>query len=496
MALPIPGTDTTLVEQTRPRSNPTDTGVGFIVAEAERGPATPRLCRSLADVLRLFGARQAFSYLYDAAETAFREGLSALWVSRVISDTAVTAFTDLSDGVAATLRVLAAGPGTYGNGLRIIVRTSVDDAAIPVGSFQLRITEAGVTVEDSPIFADKDSALNWSAANAKTFTLQALASPGIPVRVAAPGTLLATGADNRGAITDAEWLEALDRFPKDLGPGQIAAPGRTTTPLHTALLDHARLRNRHALLDLPDSADRAVVIAAAQAANGAANAGGRFGSAYWPWAVVPGLTPYSSRVVPYSAVQMGLAARSDSRGNPNQPVAGELGGRTRWAVGLSQDTRVLTDAQRGSLNDAGVNVVTMPYGSGGPMTFGNRTLRGESQDPLWLQASGSRCIMFVRAKGDAILARYAHRQVDGKRVQQGKLQGELAGMLGEMYEPMGALFGDTPQDAFAVDTGPAVNPPEQLQAGLLKAAVAVAVSPGADRVELELTRVAITEGVA
>jgi hypothetical protein len=497
VSLPIPGTETTLVDSPRPRSNPTDTGVGFIVAEAERGPVAPRFCRSLGEVAAIFGARQAYSYLYDAAETAFREGLAGLWISRVVSDAAVTAFADLSDGVAATLRVLAVGPGAYGNDLRVIVRTSVDDAAIPVGSVQLRITDDGVVVEDSPVFADKDSLINWAAANARHFTLQTQASPGMPVRVASPGTALATGADDRAGITDAEWTEALDRFGKGLGPGQVAMPGRTTTAAHTVLLEHARTRNRHALLDLPDTDLQATLIAAAQAANaGAANAGGRHGSAYWPWAIVPGLTPYSSRVVPYSAVQMGLAARSDAQGNPNQPVAGPIGGQSRWAQGLTQDSAALTDAERGALNDAGVNVALMFTGQSGPQTYGNRTLRTEAQDPLWLQASGSRLAMLIAARGDAILGGYVHRQVDGDGVTQGKLQGELGGMLGELYEPVGALYGANPQDAFSVDTGPAVNPPEQLQAGLLKAAISFRASPGADRVELELSRVAITEAIA
>lgn len=497
MTLPVPGTDTTVVDRPRPRSTPTNTGTGFIIGEAERGPASPRFCRSLGDVVATFGDRQAYSYVYDAAETAFREGLAGLWVSRVISDTAVTAFADLSDGAAATLRVLAAGPGTYGNDLAVVVRTSADDAAIPVGAFQLRILEGGDVYEDTPVFADKLTALNWAAANARTFALEALASPGNPVRVVAPGTALAGGADNRGAITDAEWFEALDRFPKDIGPGQVAAPGRTTTPIHAALLVHAALRNRHALLDLPDSPTIGTLTAAVQDANAdAANDGGRWGSAYWPWAVTPGLTPFSSRVVPYSAVQMGLAARSDAAGNPNQPVAGPIGGAAQWATGLSQDTSGLTEAERRTLNDAGVNVALMFTGSPGPVTYGNRTLRGESVDPLWLQASGSRLAMTIRARGDAILARYVHRQVDGKGVQAGHLRGELGAMLGELYEPVGALFGDSPQDAYAVDTGGAVNPPDQLAAGLLKAAVAFRASPGADRVELELSRVAITEAIA
>lgn len=492
----LPGHEVLIADSPRPRSNEGETGQALVIAEAARGPASPRAVTSLQSFVETFGGRVAYSTLYDWAETFFREGGSRLWVSRVVSDTSVTAFTDLVDAVpAATLRVRAAGPGDYGNALRVIVLTSVDDAAIPVGSFAIRITDGGVTVETSPVFADKAEAIGWAATNAVHFTLSDLAGAGDPVRVAAPGTLLATGADNRGAITDAEWTEALARLTADLGAGQVCAPGRTTSAIHLALLEHARTRNRHAVLDLADTPTVATLIAAAQAANAAPNAGGRFGRAVWPWAVVPGLTAYSTRLVPYSAVECGLIARVDAAGNPNQASAGEPEGAARWALGLSQDTRSLTDADRESLNEAGVTVALVFGDGGGPVTYGNRTLRGRAQDPLWVQSSGSRLAMAIAASGGPIVRAHVHKQIDGKRVRQGQLAGELGVMLGRLYDK-GAIFGDTPDDAYAVDTGPQVNTPETIAAGQLRAHVSFRASPGAERVTLELVRVAVTEAVA
>lgn len=103
--------------------------------------------------------------------------------------------------------------------------------------------------------------------------------------------------------------------------------------------------------------------------------------------------------------------------------------------------------------------------------------------------------MAIAARGDAVLRRYVHEQIDGKGVLQGQIAGELGAMLGELYE-LGAVYGDSPEDAYAVDTGPAVNPPADIAAGKLRAAIAFRASPGAERVTLELTRVAITEAVA
>lgn len=492
---PAPGTDTQLVDAPTPRTTPTDTGVAFFVGEAERGPLTPRLVRSLAEWVAIYGARQAYSPMYDSVEAYFREGGAALWTCRVVSDTSVVATANLSDGAATTLVVSAAGPGTYGNGLKVIVKTNADDASIPAGSFRIRVTQADGSAEESPTFVDKTEALAWAQSNAKTFSLADGAGANDPSRVVAPGTALAGGADNRGAITDAEWQEALDRIPKDLGPGQIAAPGRTTSTIHLALLAHASARNRHAQLDLPDSSSVATVAAAAASANAAPNAGGRFGGAYWPWAVAPGLTTYSTRLVPYSAVQCALNSRVDGKGNPNQAAAGDPDGQTRWVIGVSQDTRSLTDADRQTLNDAGVNVAMLFFGGRGPQTYGNRTLRGFAEDPRWYQASGSRLAMAIRARGDAILGRYVHKQIDGKRELQSALEGELSVMLGRLYDRR-ALFGNIPADAYAVDAGPTVNTPESIAAGLLKAHVTFRASPGAEHVTLELVRVAVTEAVA
>lgn len=489
--LPVPGFEVDIVDVPRSLSAPTDTGQALFVGEAERGPLTPILCQSFDDFAAGtgLGARQSYSYLSDAVETFFREGGHQCWVSRAVAASAVAASANLADSVpATTLVVTAKGPGAYFNAAKVQVLTNADDASITSGSVKFRITENGVIVEDSPVFADKTSALNWAATNAQTFTLTSGIGTGMPVRVVSPGTALTGGNDNRGSIADGDFQAALNRLTPDLGPGQVLMPGHTTDARHVMLITHALTTERHAIPDLPDTATTATVIASAAAVDAAANKAGRWGAGYWPWAVIPGLSgaPFSTRLVPWSAVQAGICARVDVGGNPNVPAAGVLNGVARWATGLSQDTRSLDQTTLGSLNDNGVNVVKILNGS--PTTYGNRTFRTYAEDPLWLQASGSRLAMAIAAKGGAIIQRYVHSQVDVKRVQQGHLQGELEAMMGA-YDDLGALYG------FAADAGPDVNPLDQLALGRLKAALQWASSPGADRVELDLSRTAITTGV-
>lgn len=492
MTLPIPGQAVIFKDQPRARSAPTDTGTAFFVAEADSGPLAPRLCTSLADVASRYGTDTSYSYLYNAAEGFFRGGGARLWVSRAASSTAVTASKDLlNDSAAATLQVQAAGPGESGNSLQVRVQTNAEDSTIPVGQFTIAVLLSGTVIDSTPPMADKASALVYAAANWKYAVLVDQAGTGNPVALAA--TSLTGGLANRGAIADGDFQSALDRLTADYGPGQVAQPGMTTSTKALMTLAHAKARNRHGLLDAPDSGTIATVTAAARAADAGGDDRGRFGSMYWPWLVVPVPgSAYATKTIPPSGVVAGLAARSDARsGNANLPIAGYQRGVCDWAIATSQPTNALSAADRQALQDNGVNPFLFGYGDPGPVQFGNRTLRLESADPLWLQASGSRCMMQIAALSDEILRRHVHDQIDGRKTVQSAVDQEHRTMLDRLYR-LGALYGDTPGDAYALDAiSASVNPDAQLQVGKLTVALQVATSPGADRIELEVTRVAI-----
>lgn len=494
MTLPLPGRSVTRADRPRGRSSASSTGQAFMVGQATGGPPVGTVY-SLDELVALTGARISSGFLYDSAEAFFREGGTQLNYSLVVSSTAVAAYKDLNNaGAAATLRVTAAGVGLYGNSWRVKVETSVQDATIPVGYFVITVDDgAGTVIETMPPMADETSAIQYAAANWKRAVLSDQAAAGVPVALSY--TALASGTAG-GAIVDADWQTALDLFPKAWGPGQVLAPGRTTSVGHLQVIAHAVANNRIALLDATDTATVATITALADSDYAAPNQGARRAQLCWPWAVVPGLVPYTTRIVPWSAVQAGLCARVDALGNPNEPVAGEtLAKSPRWVLGLSQANP--TEADRTTLNDKGVNVALMVSDNGGgqrPVMYGNRTLCRELVDPNWLQISGSRMIMRVEDDVDQIMRPLVHAQ-NQKGSLTGRLSGEIAAMLGDHLK-RGALYGDTPQEAFAVNCGPQINTDVSIAAGLLKASVAVRVTPGADRVNTELVRVSITDKVA
>jgi hypothetical protein len=68
-------------------------------------------------------------------------------------------------------------------------------------------------------------------------------------------------------------------------------------------------------------------------------------------------------------------------------------------------------------------------------------------------------------------------------------------MMNNLYSPLNALFGDTAQDAFTVDTTSDVNTLVSEEAGNLIAVLAYRRSPEAEQVNLNLVRVPITQAV-
>lgn len=474
-----PGTQVLIRDTPPPRSAPTDVGVWFVAGIAERGPLDAELVTSLDGFTSKFGARVTYSLLYDAVETFFRERGTRLYVSRVVGPAATVATVALAGATGDTLTVNAKSPGEWGNDLSVDVV-----AGETAGTFIIVVKYLDVEVERSGELADEAAAVTWSE-QSEWVDLVDDVGTGDPNVVA--GRTLAGGADDHASATDASWKAALDRLTKDLGPGQVSMPGRTTAQAHADLLDHADTHERRALLDVPDTASAPTLKATAlglRTVNGR-----RKGALFGPWAIAPGVLPNTTRDVPYSAVQAALIAKHDGTGSPNEPAAG-VNGETEWI----QDVKYTwDDVTREDLNESGFNVARAVRGR--VQTFGYRTLVDPVLDPNWVEFSASRLLMAIASKGDAIAERYVFAQIDGRGLKIGQFNSELAGMLVPYYE-QGSLFGSTPEEAFLVDTGPQVNTPERIANRELRAVLSLRISHYAELVTLEVGYVPTTESIA
>lgn len=456
------------------------TSNGFLVGVAERGPTDePIKVISLADAVDRIGARvSANPFLYDALDCAFREGASVVYIGRAVgaeADTAEDAAVDAGGKTAFT--VAAMSPGAWGNDIDVAITLSG-------GSVTLVVKEDGVTVETSPALATNAEVVEWAkssayvtvtigaedAADAKTQTLE-----------------LEGGKDDVAGVGTAQIEAALDLLTNDLGPGQVAAPGFTTEAIHKALLDHAGATNRRALLDDPIEATKAELLSHAGALRGPL---ARYGALFASWAIVPGVSLGTTRKVPYSGLQMGLIARSEGEGNnPNRAAAGPRG-KSRYATGL---VNTFTDVERGELDDGGVIASILVRGV--VTTYGNVTLVNQTTEPNWKSFSASRLVMGVAAKASEVLESYDFEQIDGHGYIFKKLQGDLSGAACMPFYLDNALYGQSPEEAFFVNTGPDVNTPTSIAAEEIKAQIGIRVSPTASFLEVEVVKVPVQESL-
>lgn len=475
-----PGTSIIISETPPPRSAPTDTGVWFVAGLTEKGAAdSPHALQSMSDYTRLLGSRVSYGFLYDALDAFFREGGNKAYVARVVGPAAdVAEFMLVDGGSADTLLVQANSPGEWGNSLNIAVLSG--DAG---GEFKLQVShDTDGTLETSPSLVDKDAAMSW-AENSDYITLTDQASTNDPAAIAAQS--LSGGTDDRNNIADAHWLTALNLFARDMGPGQISAPGRTTANGHGQLLDHAYAKNRIALLDPTDTGTKATLLTEAAAVTNNVRYGGMFA----PWVKVPGVVAGTTRTIPPSALVAGLIARSDVRNSQNVPAAGD-NGQSVYSVDLSQ--AAWDDDDREELNAAGVSVIRAMLG--GIRVYGWRTLADSVSDPNWVNLANSRLLMALVAQADVVAESFLFDEIDGAGIKMGEFNGALKGML-LPYWNSGSLFGATPDEAFFVDTGPAVNTPETLADNQLRAVISLRMSPMGELVTIEIVKKSIAEAV-
>jgi phage tail sheath protein FI len=265
-------------------------------------------------------------------------------------------------------------------------------------------------------------------------------------------------------------------------------PGRSSVPASTACMQHALDNNRCAVLEAPDSGDLPTLQALAAALRG--QPGDRFSALFSPWADIAGIASATTRPVGWAGIQAGLIARADAAGGPNVASAGMSDGQSRTALDLRD---AFSDQQRNTLMTAGVNTAREVYGA--IEGYGFRTLVDPVADANWRGFNNSRLIMQITARAEAIAERYVFAGIDGRGHLLAAFQGDLSGMLLD-YWPDGGLYGDTPADAFQVEVGPSVNPPDQLADGVIKAVISLRCSPFAEYVVVEIVKVPAQEALA
>jgi len=327
------------------------------------------------------------------------------------------------------------------------------------------------------------AAVAWSAGSSYIVVTDLPGAADDPIAITAAA--LTGGTDDSGTATQTQWDAALGLFVRALGPGQVAAPGNTVAAMLTSLANHAQANNRFAIGDLANTTSKATLTSAAGVVTALVNS--RHIMLLGGWEIIPALVAGAPRTVPRSGTVMGLIARVDNdTGNPNVPAAGEAGDSV-FATGLVYEP---SDADRQDLNALGVNLATNYYGA--IRNYGYRTAASPVNLPNHWMASNLRLDMAIKAEGLADGEPFVFDQIDGRGHKAAEFNGVLTGKLLARYRD-GALFGDTPGQAFTVNTGPTVNTPARNAAGELWALIQARRSPFAELVNIEIRVVSIRE---
>lgn len=470
------------------RGVPTSVSRAFAAGLFDQGPeAAYILCRSMQDVISKYGSRVSYSTGYDWCETFFNEGGKELYLSRVVGTGHKFAELILKNAAEEALKVKAKSPGEWANGPSALGTEGLAiQVTVPSGeNIIIKVFQNGELKEESPVLATQKAAAEWSEFS-KYLTITV--GTGVKNPTAIAETSLAGGADGHASVTDTNFEEALNVFTPDLGPGQVVCIGRTTKAAHVITMAHAAKNNRFAVLAAPDT--KTVGTLETLAAELRATVNARYAGMFGPWVQIPGLSPGTVRTVDPTAFVCGKIAKTqETAKNSNEPAAG-ANGIADYVTNVTQSA--WTDAERDNLNKAGVNVVRTLAGI--PTIYGWRTLFTTEGNKEWVNMANARLYMAIAAKVSAIGGQFVFKQIDGRGKTASQLATMLTGMLLPHWEN-GSLWGETPSDAFNVQTGKNVNTTATAENQELLAIIALKMSQDAEVVYITLVKTPLSGSV-
>jgi len=190
---------------------------------------------------------------------------------------------------------------------------------------------------------------------------------------------------------------------------------------------------------------------------------GGYGAYYFPWIMGRDpLVPNNLVVMPPSGYMAGIWARNDGTRGVHKAPANEI---IRGALGV---THLLTRAELGELNQAGVNCIRA-FPTEGIRVWGARTLAGSSSE--WRYLSVRRLFNMVK-ESIAGGTRWIVFEPNDYTLWKSIIRDISAFLIGLWRN--GALMGRTPEEAFFVKCDAETNPPDVINRGMVVTIVGLA----------------------
>lgn len=280
-----------------------------------------------------------------------------------------------------------------------------------------------------------------------------------------------------------DTLETIDEVAMVAAPMPADTTQAALNTLHTALVAHCqKMEDRVAILDSAATiTDGTLEVTEDDKGiwRPSANKKG-YGAFYFPWIqVADPLQPAGTRIdVPPSGHMAGIYSRSDAqrgvhKAPANEVIMGALG--TKYPV---------SKIAQGALNPKGVNVIRNFNGT--IKVYGARSLASDPQgDPEWTYIATRRLFNFMRESIE-----------DGTQWMVfepntpdlwAKVRRNVNAFLTTVWES-GALFGNTPEEAFYVRCDDQTNPPEVRDMGQVVTEIGLSVVKPAEFVIFRISQ--------
>ena len=456
------------------------------VAEDRFNKAT--LVTSWTQFTDIFGDFSPGAYLPDAVYGYFANGGGACYVTsvRALKEGGKKAEATIpTKGKGSSFILRAKTPGPAGNALTASVKPEGEESfSLSVGGEK----KTGLTMKKGENYIGD-----------ATFETVEIASVGSATSMPDEGTYQLTGGDIP-ALTAEDFvgdtlertglggLEALDQVRLILCPdlmtgydGSEQARERIKV-VQTAMIAHCeKLRYRFAVLDTPPGLNPQQAIEWRKYVNYDTS----FAAMYYPWIKVADFSGAGglSKLVPPSGHMVGIYNRTDSDRGVHKAPANEV------LLGVIDLETHLSKGEQDQLNPMGVNCIRTFPGRG-IRAWGARTL---SSDGAWRYISVRRLFIMVEASMDSGMQWVVFEPND--RTLWSKVRRDVAAFLKVVWLG-GALFGNTPEEAFYVKCDDELNPPQIRDLGQLIIEVGLAPVKPAEFVIFRITQWAGTNSEA
>lgn len=250
---------------------------------------------------------------------------------------------------------------------------------------------------------------------------------------------------------------------KDQGPGNktglvtfedideiaiVAAPGMVDPAIQDAVISHCERMNRFAILDSELTIEKGGVDKIKKPRDS------QFAGFYFPWLEVYDPAKDKNVYVPPSGHMTGIYSRSDNTRGVHKAPANEV---VRGALGLKY---TISKGEQDILNPRGINCIRY-FKDRGIRVWGARTV---SSDPSWRYINVRRLFIMVEESiknGTQWVVFEPNDFTLWKRITR-----NITAFLLRVWKD-GALFGQTPEQAFYVKCDEETNPPEVVDAGMV-----------------------------